>query len=752
VPGLARGEWIGYVSLVESYSRLKAYVLETQGYTPLARYGALVEVVDSEDPQTRYLAVVEDVSERGILPQVDHSALQALIRSLRSSGASLERVDEALRRIVFPGVQRQFGVREATLRVLGEIHTASGGVEVRLHRRPPRPYSRIHPADERLVEKLLGGDCGSLVLGFHSTVEDAPVAINPGGLTTHLAVVGQTGSGKTETVKRIVLELAARSGGAASIVVFDVHGEYIGHPYKPTRGVTLLDALLHPDEYICEPRPSCRTSLNPQAPGSLTVAVPYSLAQIGLRKEGERRYFETYRGFAGHLREALRGVERDLKVALFGRHAAYTLDSAGRLAEVGLGEALRLVDEARDLLVALPHPDAMSVDEIVAYSGTKSEYVPAELPRLADALYLLEGDTVAGITLLSSLLQARRSLKDLGAPTTLLTKAMSRLVESVDQAAQEESSLSAHGLSSMLRGILSNLAAMHAARRGWEPPFIHGESLRYLLLLPLWRGWVELPEGSGWPHRLCDPNIYRAALEAPVPGSGRKWGAELPQAVARANKMLDALSDATEAAMRRALGKVSLAVSPLLGLEAYLRVAGRITGAGVAFVHLAPPSTGAAELPVARLLGGLYSAAVDRYARGERRSTILVVEEAHNLAPPTGRAPTKPPLLRIAREGRKWGLSLVLVTQRPGFVDPDILSQAASLVALRVTNPDDISGIRRSVESSTSGLVDRLPDLDVGQAIVSGPVLRERRIPALVNIVALHDAQARCTPPPSGAA
>ena len=107
------------------------------------------------------------------------------------------------------------------------------------------------------------------------------------------------------------------------------------------------------------------------------------------------------------------------------------------------------------------------------------------------------------------------------------------------------------------------------------------------------------------------------------------------------------------------------------------------------------------------------------------------------MAPAKGDAPTKPELLRIAREGRKWHLGLVLVTQRPGFVDSDILSQAASLVALRITNPDDISSIRASVESVTSGSISMLPDLSPGQAIVSGPILVERRVPLLASVVKL---------------
>jgi hypothetical protein len=74
------------------------------------------------------------------------------------------------------------------------------------------------------------------------------------------------------------------------------------------------------------------------------------------------------------------------------------------------------------------------------------------------------------------------------------------------------------------------------------------------------------------------------------------------------------------------------------------------------------------------------------------------------------------------------------VSQRPGFIDPDVLSQAATLIALRTTNPDDLAGVRRSVESASQELVERLPDLEPGQAIISGLAVPERRVPLLTKV------------------
>jgi len=189
------------------------------------------------------------------------------------------------------------------------------------------------------------------------------------------------------------------------------------------------------------------------------------------------------------------------------------------------------------------------------------------------------------------------------------------------------------------------------------------------------------------------------------------------------------------ASIVRGLRRVKRTVSPYLDRALSRRLAERIVD-GFTIIHLAPPSIGHVDMHVARFLEELFSVSVAKYRLG--RSTLLVVEEAHNLAPAGEDRASKRALLRIAREGRKWGLSLLLVSQRPGFIDSNILSQAASIAAMRITNPDDIAGLRRSVESVSQELVDHLPDLDRGQAVVSGMVVAERKIPLLVMVEKLE--------------
>ncbi|ABM81025.1 ATP-binding protein [Hyperthermus butylicus] len=110
---------------------------------------------------------------------------------------------------------------------------------------------------------------------------------------------------------------------------------------------------------------------------------------------------------------------------------------------------------------------------------------------------------------------------------------------------------------------------------------------------------------------------------------------------------------------------------------------------------------------------------------------LIVVEEAHILAPKDEDTLSKYWLARIAREGRKFGVGLMLVSQRPKTLDPDILSQANNLIVLRIVEPSDQRYIQAASESLTDDLVEQLPALNTGEAIVIGPLIR---VPALVKI------------------
>lgn len=99
---------------------------------------------------------------------------------------------------------------------------------------------------------------------------------------------------------------------------------------------------------------------------------------------------------------------------------------------------------------------------------------------------------------------------------------------------------------------------------------------------------------------------------------------------------------------------------------------------------------------------------------------MLVVEEAHNFCPQQGSAMTLGVLRTIASEGRKFGLGLTVVSQRPAKIDKNILSQCGTQIILKVTNPNDLKAICQSIEGLTHGMEENIQRLPMGSAIISG--------------------------------
>jgi len=99
---------------------------------------------------------------------------------------------------------------------------------------------------------------------------------------------------------------------------------------------------------------------------------------------------------------------------------------------------------------------------------------------------------------------------------------------------------------------------------------------------------------------------------------------------------------------------------------------------------------------------------------------MLVVEEAHNYCPQQRQAASSKIFRTMASEGRKFGLGLLVVTQRAAKIDKNVLSQCNTQIILKVTNPNDLKAIVSSVEGLTEGLAEEIQNLPVGVAIVSG--------------------------------
>lgn len=111
--------------------------------------------------------------------------------------------------------------------------------------------------------------------------------------------------------------------------------------------------------------------------------------------------------------------------------------------------------------------------------------------------------------------------------------------------------------------------------------------------------------------------------------------------------------------------------------------------------------------------------------RDKRRPMALVCDEAHLYLPKKdGKNPVEQRAIenfeRIAKEGRKYGVALLIISQRPSDVSPTILSQCNNVISLRLTNGDDQATVKRLMPESLEGLMDTLPILDIGEALVVG--------------------------------
>jgi hypothetical protein len=116
--------------------------------------------------------------------------------------------------------------------------------------------------------------------------------------------------------------------------------------------------------------------------------------------------------------------------------------------------------------------------------------------------------------------------------------------------------------------------------------------------------------------------------------------------------------------------------------------------------------------------------AFDLASWSEARLPLLIVcEEAHRYAPADGGnkfMPTRQALARIAKEGRKYGVALALITQRPSELDTTILSQCSTVIAMRLSTERDQAVIRANTHEGALDLLEFLPLLGDREAVVLG--------------------------------
>jgi DNA helicase HerA-like ATPase len=132
---------------------------------------------------------------------------------------------------------------------------------------------------------------------------------------------------------------------------------------------------------------------------------------------------------------------------------------------------------------------------------------------------------------------------------------------------------------------------------------------------------------------------------------------------------------------------------------------------------------------VAKLLSEIFEARKRRLVS----PGMVVVEEAHNYIPErgSGNSASTSIIRTIAAEGRKFGLGLMVISQRPARVDKNVISQCNTQIIMRVTNPNDLKALSKGLEGMTSDLEEEIKRLPPGTAML---VSNEIERPVTVSI------------------
>ena len=135
------------------------------------------------------------------------------------------------------------------------------------------------------------------------------------------------------------------------------------------------------------------------------------------------------------------------------------------------------------------------------------------------------------------------------------------------------------------------------------------------------------------------------------------------------------------------------------------------------------------SMVVSRLLTDIFEARKRRMIS----PGMVVIEEAHNYIPErgTGNAASTNIVRTIAAEGRKFGVGLMVISQRPARVDKNVISQCNTQIIMRVTNPNDLKALSKGLEGMTSELEEEIKRLPPGVAML---VSNEIERPIIVNV------------------
>jgi uncharacterized protein len=109
---------------------------------------------------------------------------------------------------------------------------------------------------------------------------------------------------------------------------------------------------------------------------------------------------------------------------------------------------------------------------------------------------------------------------------------------------------------------------------------------------------------------------------------------------------------------------------------------------------------------------------------GKQQPLLIVLEEAHSYLKAGEDSISSRTVQTIAKEGRKYGVGLILVTQRPSELDETVLSQCGTMIALRMNNANDRGHIKSAIQDELQTMIDLLPSLRTGEGIISGEGVR----------------------------
>ena len=122
---------------------------------------------------------------------------------------------------------------------------------------------------------------------------------------------------------------------------------------------------------------------------------------------------------------------------------------------------------------------------------------------------------------------------------------------------------------------------------------------------------------------------------------------------------------------------------------------------------------------------------------GKEQPLFIVLEEAHTYLKAGENSISSRTVQTIAKEGRKYGVGLALVTQRPSELDETVLSQCGTIIALRMNNTKDRSYVKAAIQDELQTMIDLLPSLRTGEGIISGEGVK---IPSRVQFYQLSNA------------